>query len=78
MSVHEITLKINRLPTYALYELIDYVDFLLGKYEKKIPSKPLKFEWEGGLAMLKPEYNGVSLQKKALDMRNYMYVSCNM
>ena len=44
MSVHDITLKINRLPTYVRHELIDYVDFLLGKYENKIPSKPLKFE----------------------------------
>jgi hypothetical protein len=69
MSVHEISLKINRLPTYALHELIDYVDFLLGKYEKKIPLKPLKFEWEGGLSMLKQGYNGVSLQKKALEWR---------
>lgn len=69
MNVHEITLKINRLPIYVQHELIDYVDFLLGKYERKIPPKPLKFEWEGGLSMLKQEYNGVSLQKKALEWR---------
>jgi hypothetical protein len=45
MSVHEITLKINRLPIYVQYILINCVDFLLGKYENKIPPKPLKFEW---------------------------------
>jgi len=69
MNVHEITLKINKLPIYVIPELSDYVDFLLGKYEKKTPLKPLKFEWEGGLSALKQEYNGVSLQKKALEWR---------
>ncbi len=30
MNVHEITLKINKLPIYVMPELGDYVDFLLG------------------------------------------------
>ncbi len=69
MNISEINSKINRLPGYAIPELNDYIDFLLSKQEKRQPKQPLHFKWEGGLAALKQEYNGVSLQKKALEWR---------
>jgi hypothetical protein len=67
VNVHEIALKINRLPIYVMPELSDYIDFLLVKHEKKTSLKPLQFKWEGEISALKWEYNekgvGVALNR---------------
>lgn len=61
--------KLNELPEDLEKELLDYIEFLLHKYGKRIEKKELKFDWEGGLSDLKDKYTSVELQHKAMEWR---------
>jgi len=74
MDVHEIGSKLEKLPDHLIPEVLDYIEFLLNKYESKKIGKSdnknrLKFDWEGGLSKLRDQYTSVELQHKALDWR---------
>lgn len=61
--------KIELLPESAKREAFDFLDFLLSKYARKRKKTNFSFDWEGGLADLKDEYNSVELQHKAMEWR---------
>lgn len=66
----EIEVKMRMLPEGLMKELLDYVEFLLSKYEsRKVESKKFNFGWEGGLSEIKEEFSSVELQHKALEWR---------
>lgn len=53
-------------------EVIDYIDFLLNKYEgndlkNNDKKNGFKFDWEGDLSELKDQYRAVEIQHNALD-----------
>jgi len=51
-------------------EVLDYLDFLLGKYQGRENSRgKFKFDWEGGLSEIREEFTSVELQHKALEWR---------
>jgi len=51
-------------------ELLDYVEFLLSKYERrKIERRGFNFGWEGRLSEIKEEFSSVELQHKSLEWR---------
>ena len=67
---HEIEMKLRKLPSNLRREVLDYLDYLLSKYQNKQPSKKkFKFDWEGGLSDIKGTSNSVELQHKALEWR---------
>jgi hypothetical protein len=57
--------KFQNLPESAKKELIDFLDFLSSRYDKKQKTKigGFSFEWEGGLKDL--DETSVDLQHKA-------------
>ena len=66
--------KIKKLPQEKQRQVIEYVDLLIAKYEKKAENKGkkkhrFKFDWKGGLSELKDKYTSIELQKKALEWR---------
>jgi hypothetical protein len=66
----EIAVKLQKLPENAKREVIDYLDFLLSKYQtKEVERRNFRFGWEGGLAELRGEFNSVDLQHKASEWR---------
>jgi len=70
MNVNEIGIKIEKLPSHIIPEVIDYIEFLSNKYgSKEIEKNNFKFDWEGGLLELKNKYTSVELQHKALEWR---------
>jgi len=70
MSKSEIDAKIQALPESVKREVLDYIEFLLSRYQhRKGEAKGFKFDWEGGLAHLKKEFLSVELQHKASDWR---------
>ena len=70
MHEEEIAVKLQKLPENAKREVIDYLDFLLSKYQtKEVERKNFGFGWEGGLAELRGEFNSVDLQHKASEWR---------
>ena len=70
MIEREIDLMVQRLPLYLKKEILDYVEFLSTKYQRKPESKKeFKFDWEGGLADIKDKMTSVELQHKAIDWR---------
>ena len=70
MNVNEIGIKIEKLPSHIIPEVIDYIEFLSDKYgSKEIEKSNFKFDWEGGLLELKDKYTSVELQHKALEWR---------
>ncbi len=64
----EIELKIQALPEDLQKEVLDFVEFLLGKY-KSGRAKIRKFDWEGGLSEIGKQYTSVELQHKSLGWR---------
>ena len=67
---HEIEMKLRKLPSDLKREVLDYLEFLLSKYQSKKPmKKKFKFDWEGGLSDIKGNFNSVELQHKALEWR---------
>ncbi len=70
MYEKEIEVKIQKLPEDLRKEVLDYVDFLLSKYQdRKTAGKKFKFDWEGGLSEIRGEFTSVELQHKALEWR---------
>lgn len=70
MTKKDIEEKIRKLPEDIIPEVMDYIEFLMVKYDKnKSERKKFKFDWEGGLSRLKNNYTSVQLQHKALEWR---------
>ena len=61
--------EIDKLPVDLKREVMDYIEFLLKKYGKKVRKGKFKFDWEGGLSNLKKKYTSVELQHKAMEWR---------
>jgi len=67
---HEVEMKLRKLPSDLRREVLDYLEFLLSKYQnKKSTKKKFKFDWEGGLSDIKGNLKSVELQHKALEWR---------
>ena len=65
-----IQIKMQKLPGDLREEVLNYVDFLISKYQtKEIVQKKFKFDWEGGLLDIKENFTSVELQHKALGWR---------
>jgi hypothetical protein len=70
MIERKIDAMVQRLPLCLKKEILDYVEFLSMKYQRKPESKKkFKFDWEGGLADVKDKMTSVELQHKAMDWR---------
>lgn len=69
MSNKTLKTKIEELPTDLKKEVLDYIEFLLQKYSKKVKKEKFRFDWEGGLSELKGKFTSVELQHKALEWR---------
>jgi hypothetical protein len=60
----------QKLPEDLRREVLDYVDFLVSKYQERETSrKKFKFDWEGGLSEIRKKFTSVELQHKALEWR---------
>ncbi|MBI4722691.1 MAG: DUF2281 domain-containing protein [Candidatus Stahlbacteria bacterium] len=60
--------KLEKIPKSLRKEALDYLDFLINKYQsKKSTQKKFKFDWEGGLSDIK--ITSVELQHNALEWR---------
>lgn len=67
-NIHDIELKLSKLPDDKLDEIDDFVDFLLRRYQSKANHKrSFKFDWAGGLSNLK--CTSVELQHKVSEWR---------
>ena len=65
-------MKIRKLPDDIKREVLDYMEFLSGKYkdtEARARSKKFKFDWEGGLSELRNKFTSVELQHKIMEWR---------
>jgi len=70
MYEKEIEIKMQKLPEDLRREVLDYVDFLLSKYQgREAARKKFKFDWEGGLSEIREKFTSVELQHKALGWR---------
>lgn len=70
MLEKEIEIKLQNLPEDLKKEVLDYIEFLSKKYEKKeSSSRKFKFNWEGALADIDEKLTSVELQHKALEWR---------
>ncbi len=70
MYEKEIELRVRELPENLRREVLDYIDFLLGKYKKEeIAVRKFRFDWEGGLSELREKFTSVDLQHKSLEWR---------
>ncbi|MFQ6042559.1 MAG: DUF2281 domain-containing protein [Candidatus Poribacteria bacterium] len=65
-----IEVEMRKLPEDLKREVLDYMAFLLSKYQnRKMTQKKFKFDWEGGLKDLKEKFTSVELQHKSLEWR---------
>jgi mRNA-degrading endonuclease RelE of RelBE toxin-antitoxin system len=62
----EVEEKIKRLPPNLQKEVMDFVDFLLEREERKPKRKPT-LRWVGALKHLRDKYTSVELQHKILE-----------
>jgi len=70
MHEKEIEVKMQKLPEDLRREVLNYMDFLLSKYQKRENmKKKFKFDWEGGLSEIREKFTSVELQHKALEWR---------
>lgn len=70
MDEKEIEIKIKNLPENLKKDVIEYIDFLLKKYQnQEIKKRKLKFDWEDGLSEINKEFSSVELQHKSLEFR---------
>jgi hypothetical protein len=70
MHEKEIEAKMQKLPEDLRREVLNYMDFLLSKYQKReTEKKKFKFDWEGGLSEIREKFTSVELQHKALEWR---------
>ena len=66
---HKIEKQLKKLPENLRKEVLDYVEFLLNKYQNKELKKKFKFDWEGGLSDINEKFSSVELQHKSLEWR---------
>ncbi len=60
----------ENLPKQIQQQVLDYIEFLLDKYQKKDnKDKKFSFDWEDGLSELKNDYSSVELQHQANFLR---------
>ncbi len=65
-----IELRMRGLPEGLKREVLDYMEFLLKKYQiKEIKATRFNFNWEGGLSDLRNKFTSIELQHKALEWR---------
>ncbi len=69
MSDQVIKVKLERLPADLKKEVLDYIEFLLKKYNKRMNKNKFRFDWEGGLSDLKEKYTSVELKHKISEWR---------
>ena len=75
MNTQIIHTKVGQLSGELQREVLDYIEFLLYKYDQKNSQnhrgkkEKFRFDWEGGLLKLKGQYTSVELQHKALEWR---------
>jgi hypothetical protein len=70
MHEKEFEVKMQKLPEDLRRKVLDYVDFLLSKYQdRETARKKFKFDWEGGLSEIGEKFTSVELQHKALEWR---------
>jgi murein L,D-transpeptidase YafK len=70
MDEKEIEIKIKNLPENLKKDVIEYIDFLLKKYQnQEIKKRKLKFDWEDGLSEINKEFSSVELQHKSVEFR---------
>ena len=70
MKTDEKILKeIQTLPHQAQEEVLDFIEFLQKKQEKKQMGKP-RFDWAGALKDLRNQYTSVELQHKISELRS--------
>ncbi len=60
--------KLRMLPPDLQQEVLDFVEFLLRKWEQKPRSRP-QFDWAGALQDLKDQYTSVDLQHQIAKWR---------
>ena len=65
----EILDKIQELPEEIKKEVIDYMEFLIMKHQRKRGKRKFTFDWEGGLEEIKGQCSSVELQHKASEWR---------
>jgi hypothetical protein len=68
MSAEAIRKKLDELPADLEKEVLDFIDFLLQKHNKKT-DKSFQFDWQGGLSEFKDKYTSVELQHKTSEWR---------
>lgn len=61
--------RLEALPENLKREVLDYIDFLLQKYDIKTKKGGFRFDWAGGLSELKDKFTSVELQHKVLEWR---------
>ncbi|MDI6804286.1 MAG: DUF2281 domain-containing protein [Bacteroidota bacterium] len=59
---------IHELPPDLQDEALDFIRFLLNKYQNKTKKKP-EFLWEGALSDLRAQYTSVELQHEIYKLR---------
>lgn len=64
-----VNVKLEKLPADLKKEVLDYIEFLLQKYNTNLKDEKFRFDWEGGLSDLNSEYTSVEIQHKILEMR---------
>jgi hypothetical protein len=69
-----VRMKLEKIPVVLRNEVVDYLDFLLQKHTKAIPTKAIPkttftFAWEGGLKEFNGTFSSVDLQHKAMEWR---------
>ena len=56
------------LPPHIQSEVIDFIEFLMGKYQRK-PNRKLRQDWAGALSDHRDRYSSLDLQKQSLKWR---------
>ncbi len=69
MNTRSIEQKFNVLPDHLKREVLDFIEFLMTKRKKEKISSQFNFTWEGGLTVLKDEFNSVDLQHQSMEWR---------
>lgn len=61
--------EIQTLPHQVQEEVLDFIEFLRKKQEKKRKGKPI-FDWAGALKDLRNQYTSIELQHKISELRS--------
>ena len=62
--------KIEQLPEALQQEVLDYIEFLLQKYQAISNEKrSFRFDWEGALSDVKDRFSSIELQHQSLEWR---------